>query len=228
MKAYLDVAQLILERVHNGAYPSGSRLPSERQLGEEFSVSRPTVREALAALELQGVVETQVGAGSYVRRGTLVDGGREPRWHSNDASPSELLDTRLLLEPRIAAVAAKLRTRQTLAAIGRPLQALEREAKAGAASYNSRVDRQFHAAIAGATQNAVLEELFAPIWELMGQDLWGAISQRDWRASDTEMEARDHRMIYEAIRDRDADLAAFAMEAHLRNVRWELFASAKD
>ncbi|MBS1884710.1 MAG: winged helix-turn-helix transcriptional regulator, partial [Actinobacteria bacterium] len=74
-RAYIDVAALLRERVEDGQYPPGSRLPAERQLAEELGVSRPTVREALAAMELMGVVDTHAGAGTFVReKGVEADG----------------------------------------------------------------------------------------------------------------------------------------------------------
>jgi GntR family transcriptional regulator, uxu operon transcriptional repressor len=113
------------------------------------------VREALAALEFMGVVSTHVGAGTYV----VGEANGEPVTRTADASPFEILEFRLLLEPRIAQVAARRWDRRTLAAIARPLRALEREAETGSAEHPTLQDRQFHAAIAGATVNTVLIEL---------------------------------------------------------------------
>jgi DNA-binding FadR family transcriptional regulator len=224
--AYAELAQLIAQRVEANVYPSGSRLPSERQLAEEFQVSRPTVREALAALQIMGVVETHRGAGTFVRPGSLQDAGqrREPRWGS-DASPFELLETRLLIEPRITRLASQRWHRQSLAAIARPLKKLEDSAAAGSGKYDAELDRQFHAAIAGAVGNSVLAEIVAPLWDLMSQALWHALSQQDWSHANTAREASDHRAIFEAIRDRDAETAGFLMELHLRNVLAYLFES---
>jgi GntR family transcriptional repressor for pyruvate dehydrogenase complex len=222
-RAYIDVAELLRERVESGQYAPGSRLPAERQLAEELGVSRPTVREALAAMELMGVVDTHVGAGSFVReRGTDPDGAAATI-HSPDASPSELLQVRLLIEPGTTRIATTNWDRQSLAAIARPLHKLERAAEQGSAAHPTTEDRQFHAAIAKASGNDVLIAILSPLWEMMSQTLWRSLKEKGWDATNTAAVATEHREIYEAIRSRDPDLAGFTMEKHIRGVVEALF-----
>ena len=219
-RAYADAANRILERLRAERVAPGARLPAERQLAEELGVSRATVREALAALELMGVVETHAGAGSFVRGGPgLADEAR-----AVDTSPLETITARLVVEPQLARLAARGWQRRSLAAIARPLRALEREAAAGSDRHPSELDRQFHAAIATASGNSVLNRMAEPLWELMQETLWRRLKERSWSARQTTLVARDHRRIYDAIRARDDDLAAFEMEAHLRRVLEELSA----
>jgi GntR family transcriptional regulator, transcriptional repressor for pyruvate dehydrogenase complex len=217
-RAYTDVTTLILERLRAGEWPAGTRLPAERQLAQDLGVSRPTVREALAALELAGVVETRVGVGSYAT--DRVDDGAPPR---ADASPAEILETRILLEPRVARLAAERWSRRSLAAIRRPVVQLERDAAAGSGRHPGDLDRQFHAAVAGAAGNAVLARIAGPMWELMTETLWRRLKERSWDAAHTARVAAEHRDIVDAIAVRDRDLAEFLMEAHLRRVVGELF-----
>jgi DNA-binding FadR family transcriptional regulator len=226
-KAYVDVAERLLERLRRDKLRPGTRLPAERQLAEQLSVSRPTIREALAALELMGVVDTHVGSGTFVRSLDALDedqrqGARAP---AADASPSELLQARLLIEPAVVRLAATAWDRRALAAVARPLTKLERAAAAGSEKHPTEEDRQFHAAIAAAAGNAVLIELLQPLWLMMSQSLWRRLKARGWTADNTRRVALEHRQIYDAIRARDGDLAAFQMEKHIRGVITELFDS---
>jgi DNA-binding FadR family transcriptional regulator len=222
-RAYTDVSHELLRRVEDCRYAVGSRLPSERDLAEDLGVSRPTVREALAALELAGIIETHVGAGSYVARrsGNLVAS-------LTDASPVEIIAARVVLEPQLARAAARWHDRDSLAAIARPLRALDRLVASGDSAHPASADRRFHAAIAHASGNTVLEAVAAPIWELMEQALWNRIKEREWTSERSRRVAGEHRRIFEAIRARDPDLAAFEMERHLRAVQSELFAEDAD
>lgn len=225
-RAYADVAQLLLERMRLAHYAPGSRLPAERQLAEELGVSRPTVREALAALELMGVVDTHVGAGTFVRE---LAGDEEIAGHTpapGDSSPSEVLQARLLIEPGTARLAAQQWDRQTLAAIARPLRNLERAAENRSSEHPTKEDRQFHAAIARATGNEVLITLLSPLWAMMSESLWRNLKERGWTASHTSNVATEHREIYEAIRSRDGDLTSFTMEKHIRGVIASLYQDA--
>ena len=71
-RLYRDIARRLMDRINDGSYPVGGRLPAEREISTEFNVSRPTVREAIIALEVQGIVEVRVGSGAYVRRQTAA------------------------------------------------------------------------------------------------------------------------------------------------------------
>lgn len=227
-RAYVDVANLLLERLRSQHYAPGTRLPAERQLAEELGVSRPTIREALAALELMGVVDTHAGAGTFVLELPGTNDVAASASASADASPSEVLQARLLIEPGTARLAALGWERQALAAIARPLRSLERAAEAGSSDHPTRQDRQFHTAIAYATGNQVLITLLAPLWEMMSQSLWRKLKERDWTSDNTRSVAMEHREIYEAIRSRDAELSYFTMEKHIRGVTNSLYREAPD
>jgi GntR family hexuronate regulon transcriptional repressor len=214
LRAYTDVSQELLRRIDEGEYELGTRLPAERQLAEALSTSRSTLREALAALELAGVIETHAGAGSYV----AARPGAADQLPA-DASPADVVEARLLIEPVLARAAAQSRDRHALAAIARPVRALERLADAGDPTHPGEADRRFHIAIAKSTGSAALQTLVAPLWQLMDQALWHRMKDRDWQASRTRRIAQEHRAIYEAIRARDPELAAFEMERHLRGVK---------
>lgn len=222
-RAYIDVAQLLRERVDAGSYPPGSRLPAERQLADELGVSRPTVREALAALELMGVVDTHANAGTFVREKGIESENGGARASAPDASPSQILQVRLLIEPGTARLAAANWDRQSLAAIARPLHKVERAAESASSAHPTKEDRQFHAAIAHATGNEVLIAILGPLWEMMSQNLWRSLKEQGWGAVNTQAVADEHREIYEAIRSRDGDLASFTMEKHIRGVIDSLF-----
>jgi DNA-binding FadR family transcriptional regulator len=217
-RAYADAANRILDRLRADRVAPGTRLPAERQLADELGVSRATVRESLAALELMGVLETHAGAGSFVRGALDLD----QEASAGDTSPLETITARLVIEPQLARLAARTWDRRSLAAIARPLRALEREAAAGSDRHPTELDRQFHAAVAAASGNSVLLRVAAPLSEVMGETLWRRLKERSWSAEQTSVVAREHRRIYDAIRARDDDLAAFAMEAHLRHVLDEL------
>lgn len=221
-RAYADVAEILLRRLREAYYRPGTRLPAERQLAEELGVSRPTLREALAALELMGVVYTHVGAGTFVSDTDPASADGSLR--SEDASPSQILAARLVIEPEVAALASDHWDRQSLAVIARPLKQLERAAATGSATHPTNEDRQFHAAISRAAGNEVLVSLLNPLWEMMTQSLWRRLKSRGWGTEHTRRVAVEHREIYEAIRARDAALARFTMEKHVRGVITELFA----
>jgi GntR family transcriptional regulator, transcriptional repressor for pyruvate dehydrogenase complex len=215
--AYSDVALLLLERIRSDHLATGARLPSERQLAEEFGVSRPTVREALAALGVMGVLETRVGAGTFV---VATSGAAEP--DSLGASPYDILDARLLVEPGLARLAASRRDRQALSAIKAALQRIEREAEAGMDTVPTESDRTFHLAITRAAANDVLMHVALPLWEAMSETLWRRFKELTWNADQTMRIAIEHRRIYDAIEGRDPDRAAFEMEFHIRRVQSDL------
>jgi len=108
-RRYLDVAEEILKGVATGQIAAGDRLPTERSLAERCGVSRSTVREAVLALELSGVVEVRPGSGCYLTTIGVGSGSQVPL--PIDASPREVLEVRQLVEPSVAHLSALARNR---------------------------------------------------------------------------------------------------------------------
>jgi DNA-binding FadR family transcriptional regulator len=212
-RAYEAIAHELLVQILGGHLGPGTRLPSERQLAARFGVSRPTVREALGALEARGVVVTRVGSGTFVAERDALDQAPDP---SADDSPAEFMETRLVLEVAVARLAAKRAAvrRDGLEELRLSVEALERVADPEALP--DELDRDFHRGIVGLTGNEHLIALLEPMWETMRQALYTTLGRRSWSPEHTQRTAVEHRAIYEALRAGDPELAAFAMERHLR------------
>lgn len=212
-RAYEAIAHELLVLIRGGHYAPGDRLPSERQLAARFGVSRPTVREALGALESRGLIVTRQGSGTFVAGREALVG--EPDALS-DESPAELMETRLVLEVAVARLAARRAPHDParLDELRVNVEALERAA--APESYPDDLDREFHATVARLTGNGLLTALLEPMWAAMGQELFTTLAQRGWSADSTARTAVEHRAVYEAVRAGDPELAGFAMERHLR------------
>src|SRR5215212_9865259 len=139
-RLYQDLARTLLEELGSGLYPVGARLPAERELAVRFGVSRPTVREAIIALEVQGLVEVKIGSGAYVRRLP----GKEDLPGFN-ISAFELTEARLLFEGEAAALAATQISDDELAGIERLVEEIAHENQDP--SGTDKADRAFHLAI---------------------------------------------------------------------------------
>ena len=106
-RLYRQIADQIRGLIRSGEFPAGSRLPPERDLARQLGVSRPSVREALIALEVEGMVEVRIGSGIYVLAGGQTAGANGPE---ATAGPFELLRARYVIESECAALAAKSAT----------------------------------------------------------------------------------------------------------------------
>jgi DNA-binding FadR family transcriptional regulator len=224
-RIYRDVVQLLLDDLRADSAKPGSRLPSERALAERYRVSRATVREALVALELSGAVQTHGGSGTFIV--DLAEAGADSATPAaiEDESPADIMQARLLLEPVVARLSATRWDRPGLARIARPLRTVERAAQVGSLDLHpGRADREFHAAIAAACRNPALTKAMEPLYRMMAQNLWEGVKQQQWTAALTAQMATEHRAIYDAIRVRDPDRAAFEAERHIRSVMATIFA----
>lgn len=219
-RAYEAIAHELLVLIRGGHLTPGDRLPSERQLAARFGVSRPTVREAVGALEARGLVATRQGSGTFVAGREALEGAPEAL---PDESPAELMETRLVLEVAVVRLAAK---RAPLSPTGIDelrvhVEALERAATPDV--FPDELDREFHATVARLTGNDYLVALLEPMWAAMGQELFTTLARRSWSAESTARTAIEHRAVYEALRAGDPELAGFAMERHLRALMATLF-----
>jgi len=217
---YEHVAERLAAEIRSGAFAPGERLPSERDLARRLEVGRASVREAIAALQVQGVIETRPGSGSFV----AADAGARlpaPSGLPHDASPSDLLETRSLLEPAIARLAAE-RGRAD-AECERLLAAMEAAADpqdpAARLGWNES-DRLFHRRIAELTGNPVLAGIAGHVAALMDQPLWQRLRDDSIATpGHTAIHLAEHRMIYEAIVDGDPSAAELYAAQHVKRVR---------
>ncbi len=221
-RLYRVIASQIKVRIERHEFKPGTRLPSERELAEALQVSRPTLREALIALEIEGYVEVRVGSGVFV-----AEPKQDGYWHSEDRTPSyipipatendigpfALMEARLLIEPQIAALAAKNGTKDQLHAIDAAAHHM-----LGSPTHSAD-DCSFHVRIAEASGNAAMVELVKHLWLLHDNS---AIFTRLDRHVATEAvweQAQDeHVAIVNAIINRQPFQAQAAMYAHLKSI----------
>lgn len=214
-RSYIGLARQIHALIAAGDFEAGSRLPSERALADKFAVSRTQVREAIIALEVQGVVEVRVGSGIYVSAGI---GARPVTFElPRGPGPIETLRARALIESEVAALAAAERKDRDLDRIFAALTTMREQMHDKEA--NHAADRQFHMYIAEATGNTVLLHMVAAMWDCARSDpLWEKIEEHFHTSGLRAASQEDHQRIFAAIADRDPDAAKRAMQAHLSRV----------
>jgi DNA-binding FadR family transcriptional regulator len=209
-RLYRQIADQIRALIKSGEFGAGSRLPPERDLARQFGVSRPSVREALIALEVEGLVDVRIGSGIYVRapsEGAINDAPEAL------AGPFELLRARYVIESECAALAAKSAKRPQLAAIEAALDDMDREMEAGRQPLPS--DRVFHLRIAEATGNGALVHVIKLLWDERTGELFKRLEHHYdtpelWRTAIGE-----HRAVLKCIASHDAEAARHAMQRHL-------------
>jgi DNA-binding FadR family transcriptional regulator len=215
---YERIADRIAADIRAGRLAPGERLPGERELARRLEVGRASVREAIAALALRGVLATRPGAGSFVADDALERLAPGGVLSAHDAGPFDLLEARLLLEPGVAGLAARRGRRDSEAEA--LLDAMDAaEAGGDRAGWNDG-DRRFHRQLAALTGNPVLTGLADHVAALMDQPLWQRLRDDSVaRPGRARVHAAEHRMIYEAIVDGDPGAASFYATQHLERVR---------
>jgi DNA-binding FadR family transcriptional regulator len=216
-----QVRQWLLEALTSGRYVAGAKLPTERAVAEQLAVPRSAVRNALAALEAEGLVVRLIGNGTFVAEppSTSVKENRPPLVTVSDASPTEIMETRLLIEPRIAALAvahATLRDFERMELCNRNAEGVDDFERF------EHWDAALHQAIAEATHNRLIVGLYTTITRARAQADWGELKRRSLTAERRDHYREDHRRIVAALRARDAEGAEAALLDHLRRVRQNL------
>jgi len=209
-RLYRQIADQLRKLISNGDVAPGDRLPAERDLARRLGVSRPSLREALIALEIEGLLEVRVGSGIYVSR----PGERTSRAELADASgPFEVIRARRLIEGECAALAARHASPAQLRAIRAAHAHMQKEARR---NHNPlHADRAFHVRIAEAAGNSALE--------LVVQTLWDQRVGPFYRALETKLEypamagetLREHAAVLAAILVHDPAKARAAMHRHM-------------
>jgi len=210
-KLYQRIAESVAGAIAEGRYRPGSRLPAERDLAEEFGVSRPTIREAMIALEIRGLVDARHGSGIYVSAAPP-----EPTPAPElDVGAFELIEARTLFESEAAALAATSIDDAQLAELDALLVAME---QAGETPGALDIDKRFHFAIAQATGNSLVVSVIEMLWTIREQSPLCVHMFAQARRGGVTPRVSEHRAIVDALAARDPQAAREAMRSHLRRV----------
>ena len=210
-RLYRQVADQLRRMIDSGEYAVGARLPAERDLAEQFGLSRPTIREALIALEVEGRIRIRVGSGIYVR--AVAQNAPLPS-QANDEGPFELLRAREFVEGAIAAEAALQATPEDIERLDDALNRMKCSDHPSEATIG--LDREFHTGVAGILRNAVLVRFIGEMFDQRLNPYFQRLSsyfetRRSWQAA-----IEEHVAVRDAIAERDPARAKAAMQEHLR------------
>lgn len=208
-RLYRQIADQLRSLIDSGEYAVGSRLPTERELADQLKVSRPTVREALIALEVEGRVRIRVGSGIYV----IDPSDATPAPSAVIEGPFELLRAREFLESAIAEQAARVATKEDIARIDAALVAMENVEHPGEASMVH--DRAFHIAIAGCLGNAVLVRVVGELFDQRLNPYFAQLAHYFENPGTWRTALGEHRAVRDAIAARRPMTAHDAMRDHL-------------
>jgi GntR family uxuAB operon transcriptional repressor len=228
-RRYVAIGNSIRNELQSNKYQVGDRLPTERDIAEQYGVSRTVIREAIIMLELEGLVEVRKGSGVYLVANpqdkqdrtlkTIADtAGHQASKSQNDIGPFEILQGRQLIESNLAEFAAFNITKSEIVSMRRVLQKEKQLVEAGLPSED--LDKQFHLQIAQASKNSLLIEISEAMWErreasLMWRQLHKRIDNTNYRLKWLD----DHSAILTALQRKDGLEAKKAMWQHLENVK---------
>lgn len=215
--------QHVRKRIADGSWPAGHRLPPERDLVDMFGIARNTLRKAMDELEHAGVIERHVGRGTFIAQ-------RQDQTSSNPsassaetlvqrihgASPADVMELRLLLEPQFVESAAIRATSRDLQQIS---HCLDQSEKANTVLDFEHWDGMLHQAILAAAHNNLLTDLYEAINGVRRQPEWEALKQRSLTPERHKRYKQQHRRIVSALLKRDAEAASREVREHLLEVK---------
>jgi len=207
--------QALIALLESGRYPLHSRIPPERVLAAELGITRSALRKALSVLEAQNRIWRHVGRGTFV--------GQRPVSHkeavlsavTNTTNPSEIMETRLVLEPRIASLSALRCTQNDL---DRMAHCLNRSESTNDFDTFEHWDSALHSAIAESTRNLLLISLFNTVNNLRQDNIWGRLKKAARTSIRQKTYIRQHRELIHSIQNRDPTHAEKIMRIHLEAV----------
>ncbi len=209
-RLFWHIVDQIEAKINSGQFSAGSRLPPERELAETFNVSRPTIREAIIALEVRGKVEVKTGSGVYVLKGA---GGK----NQIEINAFEVTQARALIEGEVAALAAANITEEELDQLKQTLVAMKE------GEYVEEADREFHHIIVNATRNKAMILSVENLWELRRSTPKIVDDYNSVCSKDNNKTIAEHTAIYEALKKGDVALSRQAMHNHFNRLINALF-----
>lgn len=211
-RLYQQIADQIRELIVRGGFEPGTRLPPERDLAQQLGVSRPSLREALIALDVEGRVEVRSGSGVFVSA-TQPDRPTR-RTAAMGESPSQLMEARSIIEGELVILACARITDGVLARLRELLKSMAAEIERRRARLD--LDRQFHVTLTEAAGNAVLARLVGELFDERHSPISAKISSRFESTRTWKAALKEHEAILKALEARDPIGAQAAMRAHLK------------
>jgi GntR family transcriptional regulator, transcriptional repressor for pyruvate dehydrogenase complex len=213
-KLYMQIYNQILSEIQSGSFEIGDKLPAERELCEMFGVSRAPIRQALSALELNGIIYSRQGEGVYVKSNQLAT----DQSFFKSISPEDIVEARMNIEPLIVKFAAQRATDEDIEELRSTIKQMEDETRAGV--YVPETDEKLHGGIAKASHNDLFINIMAAIINAMKQqEMWKFIRDRTVTRPDyRDVNFREHQLLIKAIEDRNEEEAVKIMTNHMQNL----------
>lgn len=220
-KIYEEIVEQIRHLVTEGQLQPGDRLPSERELAEHLQVSRASVREALSALEMMGLLEVRSGEGTYIRQVNIESVVAPLAWVLSMEKDTvlQLLEVRKILEVQAVSLAAQRADEEDLTEMAEALEAMKADLQINA--LGDSTDHRFHYAIARATHNQILIHIIDTISDTMKHSLQ-TIRATLFQGDIPERLYREHYSIYEAVKQHDVVSASERMLMHLSRAEQDM------
>lgn len=214
-RLYEQIAEHVRELVLNGTFPPGSALPPERELAEIIGVSRPSIREALIALEVRGLVESRQGGGNYVR--SDVNALRIiPMDRDLGPGPIEQFEARRVIELASAKLAAQRASEGEILNLERCLERMQALVERNVSPAEEH--KYFHCALASMSQNQIFASAVADLWRVRGGELWDTLRLKVDNAESWRLGLAFRTRLIEALRRRDAPAAGAILNDHFNRV----------
>jgi DNA-binding FadR family transcriptional regulator len=219
-RLYRQIAEQLRGLISAGEFDAGTRLPAERDLAKQLGVSRPSVREALIALEVEGWVEVRTGSGIYVQPPQQRNGHGSARAvngsnaNGADWGPLQVMQARELVEGEVAALAARHAKKAQVAEMADAIQRMRDDVAAGIEPRAG--DEAFHTAIAQACGNEVLSDTVRSYWSARHGPLFTRLGDYFENPASWSAALVEHAAVLDAIRARDPQAARSAMQQHLK------------
>ena len=227
----LSLRQFLLARIGSGELRPGDRLPTERELAEQFSSGRGTIRRTLEELEKEGLIRREIGRGTFVGTAASSNAGEHfGRSLSSEiaavprlASPADVMELRLNLEPSVVEQAV---SRASAAEIETMYEYLRAAKESVTLEEFEHWDDMLHRSFAAASRNPLNVAIYAIVSAVRLEAQWGEMKRRTLTDSMKKAHFGEHVAIVDAVRDRDARTASALMHEHLAHIQENMFGAS--
>jgi GntR family transcriptional repressor for pyruvate dehydrogenase complex len=214
-RLYLQIANNLAQLIKDEKLLVGTRLPAERELSSKFDVSRQTIREALIALEISGLVEIKAGSGVYVIKSDKI---KSSLIKEDAPGPLEIMEARNVLESQATELAANRISNEELLQLRSFLEQIDTLLRQNRYDEAESFDRKFHLLIAQSSRNSAISTMIEWLWELRDSSEVSRVFAKKIRNHGVNSNSKAHYNILENLSRRDGKGASLAMKMHLDEV----------